>query len=115
MQIVELIVQRQQPTPRPEPIELRVQAQPEVILVGRNDDADEAVRNVQQHNFGAQNNIPALVENIMAQNGLNVSLHRPNFVSPLSKYVLQTELPRVIKFLSSQLLLVTPANPLSNT
>ena len=34
-----------------------------------------------------------LVENIMAQNGLNVGLHRPNFASPLSEYVLQTELP----------------------
>jgi len=30
----------------------------------------------------------------MAQNGLNIGLHSPNFVSPLSEYVLQTELPR---------------------
>jgi len=29
----------------------------------------------------------------MAQNGLNVGLHRSNFVSPLSEYVLQTKLP----------------------
>jgi len=35
-----------------------------------------------------------LVETIMAQNGLNIGLHRPNFVSSLSEYVLQTELPR---------------------
>jgi hypothetical protein len=33
----------------------------------------------------------------MAQNGLNIGLHRPNFVSPLSEYVLQTELPRGCK------------------
>jgi hypothetical protein len=29
----------------------------------------------------------------MANNGLNIGLHRPNFVSPLSEYILQTELP----------------------
>jgi len=33
----------------------------------------------------------------MAQNGLNVGLHRPNFVSPLSKFVLQSELLRGYK------------------
>lgn len=30
----------------------------------------------------------------MAQNGLNMGLHRENFVPRLLKYVLQTELPR---------------------
>jgi hypothetical protein len=29
----------------------------------------------------------------MAQNGLNIGLHRPNFVSPLSKLVLHSKLP----------------------
>jgi len=93
VQIVEPIVQRQQLVPRPQPVEPMVQAQPEVILAGRNHDADEVVRNVQQQNFRAQNNIATLVENIMAQNGLYVGLHRPNFVSPLSEYVLQTKVP----------------------
>jgi hypothetical protein len=97
VQIVEPIVQRQQPVPQSQPVKPRVQEQPEVNLVGRNDDTDEVVRNVQQHNFRAQNNIATLVENIMAQNGLNVGLHRPNFVSPLSEYVIQTELPRDYK------------------
>jgi len=97
VQIVEPIVQIQQLVPQPQPVEPMVQAKPEVILVGRNHDADEVVRNVQQQNFGAQNNIATLVENIMAQNGLNIGLHRPNFVSPLSEYVLQTELPRGYK------------------
>jgi hypothetical protein len=73
-----------------------VQAQKEIILVDSNHDANEVVRNVQQQNFGAHN-IATLVENIMAQNGLNVGLHRPNFVSPFSGYVLQTELPRGYK------------------
>jgi len=62
-----------------------------------NHDADEVVRNVQQQNIGAPNNISNLVETIMAQNGLNMGLHRPNFVYPLSEYVLQTELRRGCK------------------
>ncbi|MCH97962.1 hypothetical protein A2U01_0018960, partial [Trifolium medium] len=65
-----------------------------VTLVHRNQDADEVVRNVQQDNFDGQNNLAHMVETILAQNGLNVGLHRPNFVSALSEYVLQTELPR---------------------
>jgi len=39
-----------------------VQAQPEVILADRNYDADEVVRNVQQQNIGAHNNIANLIE-----------------------------------------------------
>ncbi|AES96971.2 hypothetical protein MTR_5g043720 [Medicago truncatula] len=97
MQIVEPIVQRQQHVPRPQPVEQMEQAHPEVILVDRNHDAVEVVRNIQQQNIGARNNIANLVENIMAQNGLNVGLHRPNFVYPLSEYVLQTELLRGYK------------------
>ena len=68
-----------------------------MILVDRNNNADEVVRNVQKQNIGVPNNIVNLVENIMAQNGLNIGLHRPNFVSPLSELVLQSELPRGCK------------------
>ncbi|AES78891.1 hypothetical protein MTR_7g050690 [Medicago truncatula] len=74
-----------------------LQAQPQVILVDRNHDADDVVRNIQQEKIGAHNNIANLVENIMAQKNLNTGLHRPNFVSPLSEYVLQTELLRGCK------------------
>jgi hypothetical protein len=52
-----------------------IQVQPEVILVNRNHDADEVVKNVQQKNIGAHNNISNLVEPIMAQNGLYIGLH----------------------------------------
>ena len=83
--------------PQPQQVEPMVQAHPEVILVDRNHDADEVVRSIQQQNFRAHNNIATLVENIMAQNGLNKGLHRPKFVSPLSEYVLQTELPKDYK------------------
>ncbi|XP_045830864.1 uncharacterized protein LOC123922163 [Trifolium pratense] len=66
---------------------------PSVTLVHRNQDADEVVRNVQQDNCDGQNNLANMVETILALNGLNVGLHRPNFVSTFSEYVLQTELP----------------------
>ena len=49
--------------------------EPKVILVDKNHDADEVVRNVQQQNFGSKNNIANLVENIMAQNGCLISWH----------------------------------------
>jgi len=83
--------------PQPQPVEPVNQGQPEVILVDRNNDVDEVGRNVQQQNIGVHNNIANLVENIMTQNGLNIGLHRPNFVSPLSELVLQSELPRGYK------------------
>lgn len=34
-----------------------------------------------------------MVEKILAQNGLNVGIHMPNFISLLSKYIRQTKLP----------------------
>jgi len=80
--------------PQPQPIELVIEGQPEVILMARKNSVDEVVRNVQQQNIGVHNNIANLVKNIMAQNGLNIGLDRPNFVSPLSELVLQSELPR---------------------
>jgi len=85
-----------------------------VIVVDINDNANEVVRNVQQQNIGVHNNIANLVKNIMAQNGLNIGLHRPNFVSPLSELVLHLNFIRVIKFLSSPNLQGTLVSPLSN-
>jgi len=38
-----------------------------------------------------------VVEALLAQNGFNMGLHRPNFVSALSEYVLMTELQRNCK------------------
>ena len=52
--------------PRPQPVEPMAQAQPYVVLVDRNHDVDEVVRNVQQQNIEAHNNVANLVENIMA-------------------------------------------------
>lgn len=63
-------------------------------MVQRNQDVDQVVWNVQQNNCVGHYNIASEVEHILVQNGLNVGLHMHNFISLLSKYVRQTELPR---------------------
>ncbi|MCH94274.1 hypothetical protein A2U01_0015231 [Trifolium medium] len=91
---VPLIQGQQQVVAQEEPsAQVMVEPNPGIVLVNRNQNADEVVRNVQQNNLTGQNNLAHLVETILAQNGLNMSLCRPNFVSVLSEYVLQTELP----------------------
>ena len=48
---------------------------------------------IRYNNLPAENNLAAMVEMIMAQNGVNVGLQRPSYASPLSEYILQEELP----------------------
>ncbi|XP_050908867.1 uncharacterized protein LOC127122602 [Lathyrus oleraceus] len=43
--------------------------------------------------MAVDNNPAAMVERIMAPNGVNVGPHRPNYTSLLSEYILQSELP----------------------
>jgi len=64
------------------------------ILVDRHQDADHVVMQARRNNYEGQNNIANVVEALLAHNGFNMGLHRPNFVSALSEYVLMTELPR---------------------
>lgn len=70
------------------------QNEPKVVLVNRNQNKNELYKSVQQNNFGRKNNLAHMVETILAQNGFNTGLHRPNFVPSVSVYVMQTELPR---------------------
>ena len=65
-------------------------------MVNRDQDADEVIHRVRQENM-MENNLTTMIERIMAHNGLNTGLRRPNYTSPLSEYVLQTELPRGCK------------------
>ncbi|XP_058784687.1 uncharacterized protein LOC131659525 [Vicia villosa] len=65
-------------------------------MANRNQDADEVIHRVRQNNQ-METNLTTMIERIMAQNGLNTELRRPNYTSPLSDYVLQTELPRGCK------------------
>ncbi|XP_045788321.1 uncharacterized protein LOC123883528 [Trifolium pratense] len=71
-----------------------VHQNPPVVMVRRNQDPDEVVREVQNNNLLGQHNLANMVETILAQNGLNTGCRRPNFVSAFTEYVLQTELPR---------------------
>jgi len=64
------------------------------ILVNRHQDADQVVSQARRNNYEGQNNIANVVEALLAQNGFNMGLHRPNIVLALSEYVLMTELPR---------------------
>jgi len=64
------------------------------ILGQRNQDPDQIVRQAQQCNLEGRNNTTNVVETLLTQNGFNLCLHRPNFVSPLSEYVTMKELPR---------------------
>jgi len=63
-------------------------------LIQRNQDSDQIVRQAQQINLEGQNNIVNVFETLLTQNGFNLGLQRPNFVSPLSEYVTMEELPR---------------------
>ena len=64
-------------------------------MVNRDQNADEVVHRVRQDNM--ENNLTTMIERIMSQNLLNTRLRRPNYSSPLSEYILQTELPRGCK------------------
>jgi hypothetical protein len=64
------------------------------ILVNRHQDADQVVMQARRDNYEGQKIIANMVEALLAQNGFNMDLHRPNFVSALSEHVLMTELPK---------------------
>jgi len=63
-------------------------------MVNRHQDADQVVMQARRNNYEGQNNIANVVETLLAHNSFNMGLHRPNFVSALSEYVLMSELPR---------------------
>lgn len=65
-----------------------------MVLVQRNQDVDQVLRQARQNNMGVQDNNTNVAERVFVQNGLNVGLHRPNYISILSKYIRQVELPR---------------------
>lgn len=67
--------------------------EPRVLMVNRHQNADEFVQQILRDDMEADNNLAAMVERIMAWNGVAVGLHRLNYTSPLSEYVLQSELP----------------------
>jgi len=77
-------------------VEPQAQDEPEraLILVNGHQGVDQVVMQACQNNYEGQNNIANMVKALLAQNGFNMRLHKPNFVSALSEYVIMTELPR---------------------
>lgn len=73
-----------------------------VLMVNRNQDVDKVLRQVRRDDMAVDHNLEAMVERIMAQNEVNVSLRMPNYTSPLSVYILQLELPLDGKSQNSQ-------------
>ena len=62
--------------------------EPRVVLANRHQEADELIQRIWRNDMETNNNLTTMVERIMAQNGVDVGLHRPNYTSPLSEYVL---------------------------
>src|ERR1044072_6592134 len=68
-----------------------------VVMVCRNQDADAEVQRIRNDNILVENNLTSMIERIMAQNGLNTGIRRPNYASPIADYVMHTDLPRGYK------------------
>lgn len=67
---------------------------PPIAVVNLNQDANQVVYQMRQDYLVRENNLAAMIEIIMAQNGVIVSLQRPNYIGPLLKYVLKMKLLR---------------------
>ena len=84
------------------------------MLVNRNQNDNEVIYQVRQDNMVVDNNLAAMVERIMARNGLNVGLHRPSYSFPLSEYILQIDILQGGKSPNLLNSLGTLLNPLLN-
>jgi len=102
---------------QPRRVQIPAQVEPETvpILVNRHQDADQVVAQARRNNYEGQNNIANIVEALLAQNGFNMGLHRPNFVSALSEYGLEPICREIQKSPNSLNLLGRLTNRLSNT
>lgn len=75
--------------------ELVEQCEPREVVFRRYQDANKMIRNA--NNMMRRNIIKNMVEEVLACNGLNVCLHRPNYSSPFPDYIRQAETPRGCK------------------
>ncbi|XP_050889447.1 uncharacterized protein LOC127094689 [Lathyrus oleraceus] len=72
----------------------RVARRPPVVLVNRNQDPDQAIRQVRHDAAMGEQNLEAIVERIIVRNGVSPYLQRLTYSSSLPDFVLQTKLPR---------------------
>ncbi|XP_050919037.1 uncharacterized protein LOC127136533 [Lathyrus oleraceus] len=73
---------------------LRVARRSPMVIVNRNQDPDQVVRQIRHEAAVGEQNLEAIVERIIVKNGISPCLQRPTYYSPLPDFVLQTELPR---------------------
>ncbi|XP_058768628.1 uncharacterized protein LOC131642391 [Vicia villosa] len=71
-----------------------VRGRQQVVMVGRQQDADQFVEQYQQEQAAKENNLTTMIERIMSRNGMNTPLQRSTYSSPLAEYIVQTENPR---------------------
>lgn len=69
-----------------------------MIMVNRNQDPDQVVRQVRHDAAIREQNLEPIVEMIIVINGVSPCLQRPTYSSSLPDFVLQTDLPRGWKF-----------------
>src|SRR4051812_6021971 len=70
---------------------------PRLRIVGRDEHPDEIAQRVRRENLATENNLTAMIERVMANNGLSTGLRRLNYTSPIADYIMQIELPRGTK------------------
>ncbi|XP_058747094.1 uncharacterized protein LOC131620090 [Vicia villosa] len=80
--------------PRWRPNQGGVRGRQQVVMVGRQQDADQFIEQYQQEEVAMENNLTTMIERIMARNGMNTPLQSPTYSSPLAEYIVQTENPR---------------------
>ncbi|XP_050896617.1 uncharacterized protein LOC127103396 [Lathyrus oleraceus] len=78
-------------------VESGVVGRNQVVMVNRQQDADQIVDQHRQEDLAVENNLTTIVERIMARNGMSATLQRPLYVSPLAEFILQAEAPRGMK------------------
>ncbi|XP_050909553.1 uncharacterized protein LOC127123374 [Lathyrus oleraceus] len=72
----------------------RVARRPPVVMVNRNQDPDQVVRQVRHDASMGEQNLEAIVERIIVRNRVSPCLQWLTYFSPLPDFVLQTEFPR---------------------
>ncbi|XP_050909793.1 uncharacterized protein LOC127123633 [Lathyrus oleraceus] len=79
----------------------RVARRPPMVLVNRNQDPDHVVRQIRHEVAVGEQNLETIIERIITRNRISSGLQRTTYSSPLSDFILHTELPRgwkVLKF-----------------
>ncbi|XP_050914599.1 uncharacterized protein LOC127129461 [Lathyrus oleraceus] len=78
-------------------VESGVAGRNQMILVNRQQDADQIIDQQRQEDLTVENNLITIVERIMDRNSMGATFQRPLYASPLAEFILQAEAPRGMK------------------